>query len=66
MEMTIERKAALSNILRPVASPREIDNVYTDNQHERLLGTHTPQSSSTQSVEGKRPMSKKRKAVLPS
>ena len=33
-----ERKQQLSDILRPVSPPRELDNIYTDDQRERLLG----------------------------
>lgn len=37
-----ERRMELSDVLRPVAPPREIDNVYTDDQRERLLNVvHT-------------------------
>lgn len=35
--MTIDADA-LDRILRPVAPPRELDGVYTDDQYERLLG----------------------------
>jgi hypothetical protein len=35
--LTDERRIELSDVLRPVAPPREIANVYTDDQHERLL-----------------------------
>jgi hypothetical protein len=35
--MTEEQKMALSNVLRPVARPRELDNVYTEDQRQRLL-----------------------------
>ena len=35
--LTDERRMELSDILRPAAPPREIDNVYTDDQRERLL-----------------------------
>jgi hypothetical protein len=35
--LTDERRTALSEVLRPAAPPREIDNVYTDDQRERLL-----------------------------
>lgn len=31
------RRETLSDILRPVAPPRELENVYTDDQRERLL-----------------------------
>ena len=40
-----ERRMELSDVLRPVAPPREIDNVYTDDQRERLFNvvhTHGP------------------------
>ena len=32
-----QRNPALSDILRPVSPPRELENVYTDDQRERLL-----------------------------
>ena len=35
--LTDERRMELSDVLRPAAPPREIDNVYTDDQRERLL-----------------------------
>lgn len=35
--LTDERRMELSDILRPVRPPREIDNVYTDDQLARLL-----------------------------
>ena len=35
--LTDERRTELSEVLRPAAPPREIDNVYTDDQRERLL-----------------------------
>ena len=35
--LTDERRMELSNVLRPAAPPHEIDNVYTDDQRERLL-----------------------------
>ena len=35
--LTDERRMELSGVLRPAAPPREIDNVYTDDQRERLL-----------------------------
>jgi hypothetical protein len=35
--LTEERRMELSDVLRPAAPPREIDNVYTDDQRERLL-----------------------------
>ncbi|WNG90241.1 hypothetical protein C6A87_008155 [Mycobacterium sp. ITM-2016-00317] len=35
--LTDERRMELSDILRPVAPPREVDNVYTDDQRQRLL-----------------------------
>ena len=38
MEINDARRQALSDILRPVAPPRELDNIYTDDQRERLLG----------------------------
>jgi hypothetical protein len=38
MMIDAARRQALSDILRPVAPPRELDNVYTDDQRERLLG----------------------------
>lgn len=37
--LTEERRQELSDILRPAAPPREIDNVYTDDQRQRLLDT---------------------------
>lgn len=37
--MNMEQRALhLSNILRPVAPPRVLDNVYTEDQRQRLLG----------------------------
>lgn len=36
--MTQERKEALARVLRPASPPREIDNVYSQDQLERLLG----------------------------
>ncbi len=38
MTMTQERREQLSRILRPAAPPREIDNVYSEDQLHRLLG----------------------------
>jgi hypothetical protein len=35
--LTDERRMELSDVLRPAAPPREIANVYTDDQHARLL-----------------------------
>ncbi|SOX53861.1 hypothetical protein MAAFP003_2537 [Mycobacterium ahvazicum] len=35
--LTDERRMELSNVLRPAAPPREVDNVYTGDQRERLL-----------------------------
>jgi hypothetical protein len=35
--LTDERRMALSEVLRPAAPPREIDNVYTEDQKKRLL-----------------------------
>ena len=35
--LTDERRMELSDVLRPAAPPREIDNVYTEDQRERLL-----------------------------
>lgn len=35
--LTDERRMELSEILRPVSPPREVQNVYTDDQRERLL-----------------------------
>jgi hypothetical protein len=35
--LTDERRMELSDVLRPAAPPHEIDNVYTDDQRERLL-----------------------------
>ena len=35
--LTDERRMELSDVLRPAAPPREIDNVYTADQKERLL-----------------------------
>jgi hypothetical protein len=35
--LTDERRRELSDVLRPAAPPREIDNVYTDDQRECLL-----------------------------
>ena len=35
--LTQEQRLQLSDILRPASPPREIDNVYTDDQRERLL-----------------------------
>ena len=35
---TQERKEALARVLRPASPPREIDNVYSQDQLERLLG----------------------------
>ncbi len=35
--LTDERRMELSDVLRPAAPPRQIDNVYTDDQRERLL-----------------------------
>ena len=35
--LTDERRMELSDVLRPAAPPREIDDVYTDDQRERLL-----------------------------
>lgn len=36
--LTEARRHEISNNLRPVAPPRELDNVYTDDQLKRLLG----------------------------
>ncbi|GAB3272676.1 hypothetical protein [Parahaliea aestuarii] len=36
--MTQERREELSHILRPAAPPREVSNVYSDDQLQRLLG----------------------------
>ena len=35
--LTDERRRELSDVLRPATPPREIDNVYTEDQRERLL-----------------------------
>jgi hypothetical protein len=35
--LTDERRSALSDVLRPAAPPREIADVYTDDQRDRLL-----------------------------
>ncbi|CDQ44566.1 MULTISPECIES: hypothetical protein [Mycolicibacterium] len=35
--LTDERRMELSDILRPASPPREVDNVYTDDQRDRLL-----------------------------
>lgn len=35
--LTQAQREQLSNILRPASPPREVDNVYTDDQRERLL-----------------------------
>ena len=35
--LTDERRIQLSDVLRPAAPPREIDNVYTEDQRECLL-----------------------------
>jgi hypothetical protein len=35
--LTDERRMELSDVLRPAAPPREIDNVYTNDQRERLI-----------------------------
>ena len=35
--LTDERRMELSNVLRPAAPPREVDNVYTQDQKQRLL-----------------------------
>jgi hypothetical protein len=35
--LTDQRRTELSDVLRPAAPPREIDNVYTDDQRARLL-----------------------------
>ena len=37
MTMTDAYRQELSKLLRPVSPPRELDNVYTDDQRERLL-----------------------------
>src|SRR5207253_9163790 len=37
MTISEARRQELSDILHPVAPPRELDNVYTDDQRERLL-----------------------------
>lgn len=34
---TDERRMELSEVLRPVSPPRELDNIYTDDQRQRLL-----------------------------
>src|ERR1700730_16169121 len=36
--LTESQKDALAGLLRPVSPPRELDNVYTDDQLQRLLG----------------------------
>ena len=35
--LTEERRMELSDVLRPAAPPREVDNVYTEDQRQRLL-----------------------------
>ena len=35
--LTDERRMELSDVLRPASPPREIDNIYTEDQQERLL-----------------------------
>ncbi|MGV0796994.1 hypothetical protein ABQF26_08510, partial [Mycolicibacterium elephantis] len=35
--LTEQQRMELSDILRPASPPREIDDVYTDDQRERLL-----------------------------
>ena len=35
--LTQEQRMQLSDVLRPVSPPREVDNVYTDEQRETLL-----------------------------
>jgi hypothetical protein len=37
MILSEERKQELSDVLRPAAAPRELDNVYTEDQRARLL-----------------------------
>ncbi len=36
--LTDERRMELSDVLRPAAPPREVNNVYTEDQKQRLLG----------------------------
>ncbi len=40
--LTDERRMELSDVLRPAAPPREIDNIYTGDQRERLLDVVRP------------------------
>ena len=35
--LTHEQRMELSDVLRPASPPQEVDNVYTDEQRERLL-----------------------------